>query len=172
MTPDVWKAFEDNEITHSVAHHLTAISELTREQGYARVTDVARFLGITRGSASLTLKSLKEKDYVLEDHNKFVSLSEEGRRIVDSVLVKRAVVIKFLRDVLHVDARQAEVDACKVEHLFSMETGEKLLHFVMFLLSDKPLAREFLEAFWNEKALCHELGKCLVCEDECLMHID
>ncbi len=168
---DVWKAFEDNEITHSVAHHLAAISELAEQHGYARVSDVARYLDITRGSASLTLKALKQKQYVLEDQNKFLRLSEEGQRIVDMVLAKRAIVRKFLKDVLHVGERQAEIDACKVEHLLSLETGEKLLHFVSFLLSDTLMAHQFLEAFWNEKELCHDLEQCPICEDECLLHM-
>ena len=168
---NVWKAFEANEITHSVAHHLAAISELAEQQGYARVSDVARHLDITRGSASLTLKALKQKHFVLEDQNKFLRLSEEGQRIVDMVLAKRAIVRKFLRDVLQVEAQQAEVDACKVEHLLSEETSEKLLHFVRFLLEDHTVARQFLLAFWGEKALCHDLEDCPICEEECLMNL-
>ena len=70
MPEEIWKEFETNEISHSVAHHLTAIGELTAVHGYARVSDGARHLKITRGSASLTLKSLKRKDFVREDENK------------------------------------------------------------------------------------------------------
>lgn len=171
MTPDVWKEFESNQITHSVAHHLAAIHELTEAHGYARVSDVARHLDITRGSASLTLKALKERNYVLEDQNKFLRLSDEGRRIVDGVLTNRAIVRKFLKDVLRVEGRQAEVDACKVEHLLSLETGERLLHFVRFLLSDASVSRRFLRTFWEEKALCHDLEACPICEEECLMNL-
>ena len=61
MASDVWKEYESNEISHSVAHHLTAIHELMGDLGYARVSDVARALEITRGSASLTLKALKAR---------------------------------------------------------------------------------------------------------------
>lgn len=148
MTTDVWKEYESNEISHSVAHHLAAIHELMGNQGYARVSDVARALEITRGSASLTLKALKEKGLVLEDHNKFLRLSDEGKGIVNSILAKRAIVRKFLADVLRLDAHQAEVDACKVEHLLSVQTGEQLLRFVRFLLSDDAVAQQFLTEYW------------------------
>jgi DtxR family Mn-dependent transcriptional regulator len=171
VTSEVWKAFEENEITHSVAHHLAAIRDLTDQQGYARVSDVARMLDITRGSASLTLKALKAKEYVLEDANKFLQLSDVGQRVVDLVTTKRAVTLKFLRDVFRVEPKQAEVDACKVEHLLSEETGEKLLHFVRFLLADKSAARKFLQAFWAENALCHDLEDCPICDVECLMQL-
>ena len=148
---EVWKEYESTKISHSVAHHLEAIGELTLQHGYARVSDVARHLQITRGSASLTLKALRQKSYVLEDENKFLRLSPEGQKIVDRILSKRKIVRTFLNDVLKVDPRQAEIDACKVEHLLSEETTETLLRFLEHLLSEDDLPRSFREAFWNRE---------------------
>lgn len=127
---DVWKQFEENQITHSAAHHLLAISELRSMRGYARVTDVARHLNITVGSASTNLKNLKGKGYIVEDENRFLSLSEEGIRLVRAVELRKEVFYKFLVDVLGVDTVQAEIDACKTEHLISAETTSKLKQFV------------------------------------------
>ena len=39
---EVWKEFEHNEITHSIAHHLMAVNDLLNKHGYSRVTDVAK----------------------------------------------------------------------------------------------------------------------------------
>lgn len=169
---EVWKAFEENEVTHSVAHHLTAIADLLDRNGYARVSDVARQLDITRGSASLTLKALRERDLVVEDENKFLRLSPSGQRVVDTVRVKRAIVKKFLEDVLRVDAEQAEIDACKVEHLLSRETSDRLLHLLRFFLSEAPVSEAFLEAFWTETDLSHSVADCPLCDRECLLHLN
>ena len=149
-TLDTWREFGKTEITHSVAHHLAAIHDLRERQGYARVSDVAEHLAITKGSVSLSLKALKEKGYVEEDRNKFLSLSEKSHQIVHRVLAKREIVKRFLTDVLRVDDEQAEIDACKVEHLLSVKTGESLLCFVDFLLSDARVSREFRQQFWTE----------------------
>ncbi len=166
----VWKAFEQNVISHSAAHHLMTIAALLEKHGYARVTDVARSLDITRGSASITLKALKEKGYVVEDENKFLRLSEQGQSLVHAVRSNRKVLIKFLQDVLEVEPEQAEIDACKMEHLVSGESGKKLLRFVKFLLSDDPKARAFLQAYWNHENTCEGLTEeCDICETECLM---
>ena len=67
---------------------------------------------------------------------------------------------RFLQDILQVNGLQAEVDACKVEHLLSVETTEKLLHLVRFQLSGNPVSSAFLEAFRAEAALCHDLAEC------------
>jgi DtxR family Mn-dependent transcriptional regulator len=127
---DVWKKFEENNITHSAAHHLLAILELREKRGYARVTDVARDLNITTGSASINLKSLKAKHLIIEDENKFLSLSEEGETLARAVLMRKKVLNDFLVNVLKVTAEQAEIDACKTEHLISVETATKLQAFI------------------------------------------
>lgn len=126
MHTDVWKAFHENEITHSAAHHLLAIQELMTTRGYARVSDVARELKITTGSASTNLKGLKQKGLVVEDDNRFLLLSPEGKALTDIILNKRRIVKSFLIEVLGVGESQAEVDACKVEHLLSRDTTSKM----------------------------------------------
>ena len=129
-TPDVWKEFSGNVITHSGAHHLLAILELCSERGYARVTDIARSLDITTGSASTNLKSLKQKGYVVEDDNRFLSLSEEGRKLAEAIISRRTTLIEFFTTVLKVSPEQAEIDACKTEHLLSPETTVKMDQFI------------------------------------------
>ncbi len=127
---DVWKKFEENNITHSAAHHLLAVKELKESRGYARVTDVARFLNITSGSASTNLKSLKGKGLIIEDDNRFLELSDEGSRVAEAVLHRKQIFFSFLVDVLKVGEEQAEIDACKTEHLISGETASKLKKFL------------------------------------------
>lgn len=127
---EVWKQFEENNITHSAAHHLLAVMELKEKRGYARVTDVAKHLNITTGSASTNLKSLKGKGLVLEDDNRFLTLSPEGESVARAVVSRKKVLEEFLIDVLKVSPEQAEIDACKTEHLISSETTRKLQEFI------------------------------------------
>ena len=126
---DTWKEFSENPITHSAAHHLLAIHELVGSRGYARVTDVAKELDITTGSASTNLKSLKAKGFVVEDENRFVKLSDEGSRLAEAILERRSVLQEFFTSVLDVDPKIAEIDACKTEHLLSAETTKKMAAF-------------------------------------------
>src|SRR5436190_1570850 len=55
---ETWKEFDANEVTHSVVHHLMTIHELGQQYGgWARVSDIARHLSITRGSVSINLRT-------------------------------------------------------------------------------------------------------------------
>ncbi|MEI8314726.1 MAG: metal-dependent transcriptional regulator [Verrucomicrobiota bacterium] len=128
---ETWKQFEANPLTHSAAHHLCAIQELgTKCGGWTRVTDIAHDLGVTRGTVSINLRSLKKRGLVVTGENRMVKLSPVGRVIVRNVRAKKTVVKSFLTTVLGVSERSAEVDSCKIEHLLSQRTGLRLARWL------------------------------------------
>lgn len=139
-----WKEFNENPVSHSMAHYLVTLRDLHQMQGYARVSDVAKALEVTKGTVSVQMRQLKEKGLVSEDENRMLLLTTEGEGVVRQVLSNRDTMIQFLHDVLDIDLKQAEVDACKIEHLLSAETGVQILSLVKLLLSDDPQARSLL----------------------------
>lgn len=147
MFEEVWRAYEENELSHSAAHHLMAIHELREAHGYARVSDIAKHLSITKGSVSTAMKHLKERGYVQEDLNRFLELTEQGLTVVQEVEETRLVVQRFLRDGLGMDEDDAMIDACKVEHLISTEARMRLVRFLHVLFSEEPAANGFLQMF-------------------------
>jgi Mn-dependent DtxR family transcriptional regulator len=169
MFEEVWRAYEKNELSHSAAHHLMAIHELRQELGYARVSDIAKHLRITKGSVSTTMRHLKERGYVQEDPNRFLELTEMGLRVVQETEATRMVVQKFLSDALGMDEDDAMIDACKVEHLISAEARARLVCFLRMLFSDKPPANEFLQMFREGALECRagDVDACRLCDDIC-----
>ena len=155
MFEEVWRAYEENELSHSAAHHLMAIHELRETHGYARVSDIAKHLSITKGSVSTAMKHLKERGYVQEDLNRFLELTEQGLKVVQEVEETRLVVQRFLRDALGMDEDDAMIDACKVEHLISTEARMRLVHFLRVLFSEKPAANGFLQMFREDALELH-----------------
>ena len=148
MFEEVWRAYEKNELSHSAAHHLMAIHELRTEHGYARVSDIAKHLRITKGSVSTAMKHLKERGYVQEDPNRFLELTAQGLKVVQETEATRLVVQRFLSDALGMDEDDAMIDACKVE---------------------KPSANEFLQLFRDGALECRsgDVDSCRLCEDTC-----
>ena len=120
--PRLWRAFEDNEITHSGAHYLLAIASLGKLGDAPRAADVARRLGVTRAAASLQLRTLQEHGLVEIDDQQRLRPSPAGADLVGRVASKHEVLLVFLRELLGVGEDTAELDACKVEHLLSEET--------------------------------------------------
>ena len=143
---DLWKEFDQHELSHSAVHHLVCIADLMEEYGYARVSDVARRLEITRGSASITLKRLKQKGYVVEDDRRFLRLSEEGEQIALQVKDKKQAMMRVFTDLLGVSNHQAEIDTCKIEHLISDETLQRAKLLIEAVDRDAPEVRAFLDS--------------------------
>lgn len=166
MFEEVWRAYEENELTHSAAHYLMAVYELKGATGCARVSDVARHLQITKGSVSDSMKHLRDRGYVCEDPNRFLDLTEDGLRVVQEVEAARTVVQRFLTDALGMDEDDARIDACKVEHLLSAEARVHLVCFLRSLFSDDPAASAFLRAFDRRLRACHagDRDACTLCQ--------
>lgn len=163
-----WREFEKNELTHSMAHYLMAIDALRQEFGYARVTDVADKLEVSRGAASMAIANLKKHGWVAEDPNRMLLLTVEGAAMANIVEHNFQILSKFFVDVLGIDKDVAHADACKMEHLMSLETGQKLVQFMRFLLSD-PARVAALDKFMGADDSCgHSVESCPVCQGECL----
>lgn len=172
MSNAVWKEFEDNALTHSAAHYLMTIKQLREEHGYARVTDVARRLNITRGSCSISLKPLKKRGLVLEDDNRFLFLSDEGIRLAETVELNDKMLERLFRDVLGVDADLAEVDACKIEHLISLDTSQRLASFLRAWDQNPEAVTRIKSAQKRGDPVCqHDAASCEVCSKECILDL-
>lgn len=127
----------DNDLTHSMVHYLLAIHKLKESKGYARVTDIAHEMGLTKGSVSTALTNLKKRDLVTEDESKFLSLSSSGHEAVHGILSSRTLLFYFLKDIIGVNEEVAHKDSCLMEHLMSTETREKFFNFMKTICSEE-----------------------------------
>ncbi len=167
MSKLTWKKFDEVELTHSSVHHLMAMHELLKQNGYVRGVDIAKYLKISRSSVSITIHKLIKKGYIKEDENKFYHFTEKGKELINNVLSKRYIIQLFFEKVLQLTSEKAEAEACKIEHLLEEATGQRLMSFLGFFLSDSEIAGQFREAFKNFSFECGQVESCEVCELNC-----
>jgi DtxR family transcriptional regulator, Mn-dependent transcriptional regulator len=142
-----WKQFHDNAITHSGAHYLMAIYECVEKQGYARLSDVAQKLDTSMGSLSTSLKPLIKKGLINQDNNKHLTLTDEGKALAIQSKNTYAAMKHLLHNILGVDEKVAEIDACKIEHLLSEKSTISLLNLIKILQKHRGLLqKEIAEA--------------------------
>lgn len=119
------------ELSHPMVHYLLTIHKLKENKGFARVTDIAKDLGLTKGTVSSMLASLKKKNFIQDEADcKFVILTKEGHDEVHRILSSRTLLYYFLRDFVGVDDQTAKNDSCQMEHLMSSETSSKFFQFM------------------------------------------
>ena len=73
-------------------------------------------------------------DYVvrpmLEEKYDYIELTESGTHHASNIASRHKMIFTFLRDVLDVDTKTAQIDACKIEHVLSNNTLKKMTDFV------------------------------------------
>lgn len=134
-----WREYTYSNLSHSRAHYLLAIESLRDGLGYARTTDVAEMLEVSRGAASMALSQLKKRGWVTEDPNRFLLLTAEGKKMTRLVSRNYEVLRSFFESVLGLSSELATEEACKMEHLITVETSDLLGKFNQVLTGSPAL---------------------------------
>jgi DtxR family manganese transport transcriptional regulator len=101
--------------------YVEAIADLSASVGEARVTDLARRLGVTHVTVNRTLSRLQKAGYVNTKPYRAIFLTDAGHRLAEECKRRHEIVVAFLHS-LGVSSKVAEMDAEGIEHHVSPET--------------------------------------------------
>ena len=116
--------------------YLEAILVLQKQRGVVRSVDVARHMDVSKPSVCHAVATLKKGGFLLMDGDHFLHLTDLGREVAEATYEKH----RFFTDRLieaGVDPETAERDACRIEHVISEETIERLK--VAYKLNEKAV---------------------------------
>ncbi|BBF42673.1 iron-dependent repressor [Lachnospiraceae bacterium KM106-2] len=108
--------------------YLEAILIISNRRGSCRSIDVAEHLGFQKSSVSVAVNKLKENGLLKKDEKGFLFLTEEGRHLAKKIY-ERHITITSCLIAIGVDAKIAEEDACRIEHVMSDESFQKIRLF-------------------------------------------
>ena len=117
------------KIQESAENYLEAILVLMQKNGQVRSIDVAHYTGFSKPSISRAVGLLRDNGYVSIDQNGLLSLTEAGLHIAETIYERHTVLTDLLTK-LGVSPETAAEDACRIEHVISAETFEKLKEHV------------------------------------------
>lgn len=95
--------------------YLEAILVLSQRNGFVRSVDVGEYLGYSKPSVSRAVGILKNGGMITMEKDGGLYLTEEGRRIAETIYERHTVLTKVLIS-LGVPEDVAAEDACKMEH--------------------------------------------------------
>ena len=111
--------------TASGEDYLEAILVLQNKMGMVRSVDVARHLKITKPSVSHAVAILRDGGFLTMDEDHFLHLTDVGREVAEKIYERHCFFTEQLI-AAGVDPETAEVDACRIEHVISNESFERL----------------------------------------------
>lgn len=120
-------------MTKSLEDYLEKIYMLITETSRARVRDVAEGLHVTMPSVNKAVSELKKLGLVHQAPYSDLELTSEGVRMAAEILGRHTLLRRFLTR-LGVSRDVAEEDACRMEHILSAETYDRIRAF----LGDEP----------------------------------
>ena len=115
-------------ITQSLEDYLETIYVLITDTGSACVRDVAKTLDVKMPSVVKAIHELKHLQLVTQEPYSAIELTDKGRRLARSVLGRHKLLRGFLMR-LGVGRKAADIDACRMEHILSAETLERIREF-------------------------------------------
>ena len=105
--------------------YLEAILVLKKQKGMVRSVDVARHLEVTKSSVCNAVATLRDGGFLTMDSDYFLHLTDVGRKVAEQIYEKHRFFTERLI-AAGVDPKTAEADACRIEHVISDESFERL----------------------------------------------
>ena len=112
-------------MTQSLEDYLEAIYVRIVGGKPAQVRDVARMLSVKMPSVVKAVRELKKMGLVTQEPYSNIELTVKGERVARHVLGRHTLIREFLMK-LGVTRKNADRDACLMEHILSAETLDKI----------------------------------------------
>ena len=114
------------KLQESGENYLETILVLKNKNGNVRSIDIANELGYTKPSISRAMTILKNADYVtIDDTTGYITLTDTGYNIAKAMYERHQILSTYLIS-LGVSPETATRDACRIEHVISEETFERI----------------------------------------------
>lgn len=105
--------------------YLEAILMLQKEKGVVRSVDVARHMDVSKPSVCHAVATLRDGGFLTMDEDYFLHLTDAGREVAEQIYEKHRFFTKMLTNA-GVDPIAAERDACRIEHVISESSFQRL----------------------------------------------
>ena len=113
------------KIKESAENYLETILILKKRMGEVRSIDIVNELSYSKPSVSIAMKNLRENGFVTVDKDGYIDLTEKGREIAETMYERHTIISNWLM-FLGVEESTALEDACRIEHVISVESFEAL----------------------------------------------
>ena len=118
---EVFRRSRRDRAAETAQDYVEAIADLTASQGEARMTELARRLGVTHVTVNRTLARLKKIGLVNMEPYRAIFLTDTGRKLAEESKQRHETVLAFLQS-LGIPECVAEMDAEGIEHHVSPVT--------------------------------------------------
>ncbi len=121
----------EKSISQSIEDYLERIYELIELKGYARVSDIASALNLSRSSVSIMVQRLDKLGFLRYEKYRGLALTAKGRDIARRIQRRHVILTEFFT-LMELDRNIIARDVEGIEHHLSSESLEKVERLVEY----------------------------------------
>ena len=124
----------NRELSPSLEDYLKTIFIIEVKEGkIPRTKELSSRLGVKASSVTSAIELLTKGGFVEHERYGCIKLTPKGKTEAEKIFKIHSALKRFFRDVLGVEEKIADRDACAVEHFLHPETFSRLLKFLEFI---------------------------------------
>jgi len=140
-------------LTSVMEDYLEAIYDLDKEKKAVRVKDIAGRMDVKMPTVTSMLGTLSDRGLVNYRKYEYVELTGAGANVGREMRRRHNILRKFLIDILKIESKIADEEACKMEHTLSSESLSSFTDFMEFIQTSPRAGESWLNHF--EDYRCH-----------------
>jgi Mn-dependent DtxR family transcriptional regulator len=130
--------------SESTEDHLERIQELVARKGYARVSDIAASLGLSRSAVSNMVRRLAARGFVNYEKYRGFTLTARGRAVASHIRVRHQILSEML-NLLGLSPATVKEEVEAIEHHLKPETLQVFSRLVRFWRTHPKALQAFLK---------------------------
>lgn len=151
------------ELTKSLENYLTAIFEIIKANGAARVRDVSERVSTNAASTSEAVKSLARKGYINYKPYGVITLTEKGLQTAEEKSGRHIIIENFLENILMLKKDYAQ----DLEFSMPDEVLNRFVDYLTFMQKCSCKEPKWLRSFQEYTRENKMPEKCLNCKSGC-----
>lgn len=155
----------ERPLTSTMEDYLEAIFDLDKEKKVVRVKDIANRMAVKMPTVTSMLRSLNDKGLVNYEKYEYVELTDTGADVGREMRRRHQMLFRFLTDILKIDVKIADDEACKMEHTLSVATLKSLTDFMEFIRTCPRTGDSWLQYFEEFRKVGYRPENCGACAE-------
>lgn len=139
-------------VSKALEEYIKTMYILKKQKGIIRVTDIAEKMNCTKPSVNKALNNLKNEGLLNYQTYGPINLTEKGEDLAKKILEAYDIVYLFFKEVLNLEAEEAEKEAEKIKLTLDDNTINELAKYVHKVLGLNDLDCNY--NINNEKCRC------------------
>lgn len=127
------------KLAESAENYLENIYILQKKLGMVRSVDLAREMEFSKPSVSRAIHALEKNGFLVMEESGNLQLTDKGEKKASEIYERHVFLSNYLM-AIGVDEETAAMDACRIEHVISKQSFERMKAHIHHCAHECPMA--------------------------------